>query len=231
MSYKLEMHVHHAPVSACAQASAEELVASCLQAGYTGVVSTNHINLSTFREGKEDLPWEAKVEYFLSGYEQLKAVAGKDLDVLLGCEINLSLPGQRYISNDYLVYGVTPEWLLASGDLRFIDLKELSRRVREAGLMIVQAHPFRYGCILERETLLDGLEVCNAHVRHDSHNDLTALWAKKTGLPGFSGSDYHQVSDPIHAGIRTQERIRDNDTLLRTLRAGTYELIIPGPQA
>ena len=87
--YKLELHCHSSEVSACASCSAQQLIDAYRAAGYSGIVSTNHINRGTF--GKmEDAPWEKKAEHFIAGYETLKKAARGELDVLLACEINLS---------------------------------------------------------------------------------------------------------------------------------------------
>ena len=233
--YKLELHCHSREVSACATCSAQELVDVYRAAGYSGIVSTNHINRGTY--GKmEDAPWEEKAAYFMAGYEALKRAAGDDLDVLLGCEINLTplqpLPEEYlaqgwmyYYPNDYLVYGVTEEWLFRAGDMRRMTLEALSRSVREAGFFFVHAHPFRRDTVMRDPGLFDGYEVFNGNPRHNSNNDLADAWASLRGKIRTSGSDFHKPDDPACGGILTEERIRDNETLLRVLRAGSYRLI------
>ena len=64
--YKLEMHVHTSPTSRCASAKAEDAVTQYTQAGYHGLVLTNHINNSTYRY-MEDMPWNEKVAHFVRG--------------------------------------------------------------------------------------------------------------------------------------------------------------------
>ena len=174
--YLLETHVHTAGVSVCATSTPEMVVEAYRKAGYHGIISTNHINDGTF-QAMEEKTWAEKVTHFMSGYRALVQAARGRMDVLLGCEMNLHGEG-----NDYLVFGVSEEWLLKLGDPRDLKLEELSRRVREDGLMIFQAHPFRYGMTIKRETLLDGVEVFNGNPSHDSHNDVTELWAKNRGL-------------------------------------------------
>ena len=222
--YVLEMHAHCKGVSMCASATPEQVVAAYRAAGYNGIVSTNHINLATFSQ-MEDAPWADKVEHFMTGYEAMKQAAGDEMDVLLGCEVNLSRVGQDYLSNDYLIYGVTREWLLSSGDLRRCTLRELSEKVRDAGLLIVQAHPFRCGTLIMDETLLDGVEVYNASATNDSHNDMAEHWAERFHLIKTSGSDYHNPDSAIGGGLITRTRIRTNDDLLSTLRSGCYKTL------
>ena len=217
--YRLELHAHSSEVSTCAHADAETVIRRYRATGYHGLVSTNHINGGTYQR-MEEWPWEKRAEYFIAGYNALKKAAGEDFDVLLGCEINL-----RGSANDYLVFGVTEDWLLSLGDPRGWKLDELSGRVRSAGLMIVQAHPFRYGCVIMRDELLDGVEVFNGNAWHDSHNYMAALWARKKHLIATSGSDTHNDDSPINGGIETEERIRDNQALLHVLRTGSFRLL------
>lgn len=234
--YKLELHCHSQEVSACSHCPAPELIAHYKEAGYSGIVSVNHINRDTYR-GREDWPWEKKAEHFIRGFEALKqAAAGQDLDVLLGCEINLTpvplLPDEllaqgwmRYFPNDYLVYGVTEDWIYQSGDMRYWTLKELSQRVREAGFLLVHAHPFRCDTVVRDPDLFDGYEVFNGNVHHNSHNEMADAWAEMYGKIKTSGSDFHNPEDHPSGGIVTRERIRDNDALLRVLRGGDYEVL------
>lgn len=224
--YKLELHAHSKPVSDCATASAREVIEAYKAAGYQGIVSTNHINFPTFRS-MPDASWDEKMDFYMSGYHELVKEAGDDFDVLFGCEINLSKRGQGYIPNDYLVFGVTEEWLRAMGDVRDFTLKQLSEEVRRAGFLLVGAHPFRYGCVIADDTLLDGVEVYNGNKWHDSHDYLTQLWAEKKNLIQTTGSDFHAPQDLTVGGIETEERITDNEKLLKTLRSGNYRLIRP----
>ena len=233
--YKLELHCHTKEVSACSDCPAEREIEIYRKAGYSGIVTTNHINRATY-EKMEDWPWEKKAEYFLAGYEALKRAAGEDFDVLLGCEINLSpveplseeLQAQGwsgYVPNDYLVYGITEEWILKAGDMRRMTLEELSRCVREAGFLMVHAHPFRNGTVMQNPELVDGYEVYNGNPWHNSHNELADAWAGMLGKIRTSGSDLHKTGDHPRGGIETEKRIRDNAGLLETLRSGNYTLI------
>ena len=113
--YLLEMHCHCAPVSLCASITPEEEIAKYKAAGYSGIVSTHHIDRSTFRD-MEEKTWEEKTAYFLSAYEKLcRCGREADIDVLLACEINLTPKGwPEYIPNDYLVYGIYHGVLLST---------------------------------------------------------------------------------------------------------------------
>ena len=223
--YKLELHCHNKEVSACSTCSAEELIKRYRAAGYNGIVSTNHLNGATFR-GIQEKPWREKVAFFFHGIEVLKKAAGDDFDVLPGCEINLTpYNWPSYIPNDYLLFGITENWLNSVGDVRKMKIDELSQCVHEAGLLIIQAHPFRYGTVIVDQHLLDGYEVYNGSSHHDSNDKLANIWAQMNGKIMTSGSDFHYPDDMPSCGIKTIERIQDNDMLICVLRSGNYELL------
>ena len=165
--------------------------------------------------------WEEKVEYFLSGYRALKAAAGDRLNILLGAEIRVD----RHTGTDYLIYGLEEQTLFDLHDLIDDDLPTLSRRLREAGCLLVQAHPFRNGMKVTNPDLLDGMEVFNGNPSHDSRNSFAADWAHCYGLIPTSGSDLHHAGYPICGGIETDCEIKTNAQLLDALRSRRYKLL------
>lgn len=218
--YRLEMHAHTAGVSACAHITPAGLVARLADAGYHGVVVTNHVNDQTFRD-MPDAPWRDKAARVYSGYADTLRAARGEIDVLFGCEINLA-----GAPNDYLVYGLTLERLIALGDPRGYDVKTLCARAHEAGMLVYQAHPMRFGSrLVNPADGLDGLEVFNGNRNHQSHNGFAAMWAKEMALRAISGSDFHDDVFVLNGGIETRERVRDNDQLLGALTRGDYRLI------
>lgn len=221
--YKTEMHCHSANVSACAHASAEEIVEKYIEAGYTTLVSTEHINPWTFSRELEGDTWRKRLDYFLNGYEMLIKAAKGRLNILLGAEIRF----MRDNNSDYLVYGLTPEFLADLGDPRHMNsINSMSRVLRENGIMIFQAHPFRPTMMVTDPRILDGIEVANLSPWHESHNDIAMMWAKVNGLIGISGTDFHDPDHKPLGGILTEYPIEDNATLLQTLRDGSFELIL-----
>ena len=132
------------------------------------------------------------LERYFSGYRRA-AEAGRKagLRVFPGLEVRL-YDGPE----DYLVYGVSPEQLAELPCLAFLSLEELHAAVRSVpdGLL-VQAHPFRDYLTCQDARCLDGIEVCNANPRHDSHNDQALAYAQAHGLLMTAGSDVHQVGD------------------------------------
>ena len=230
MSYKTELHCHTSESSKCALETPERVVERYLDAGYSTLVITNHINHSTYacdrfekylsENGFEDT-WDHRVDYFVRDYNRAVKAANGKLNIILGLELRLIAD----TPNDYLIYGVTEEWLRNSEMVRHIKIKELSQYVRESGLLIYQAHPFRNGITIVKPSLLDGYEVFNGNLGHDSRNDIAEAWAKKFDLPGISGSDLHKSHHVICAGIETDFPITNNEELLQALKEQNYKLI------
>ena len=133
---------------------------------------------------------------------------------------------------EVLIYGITPAFLYEHPELRDMRLPELSALVREAGGLVVQAHPFRVRDYIRApwEELpaehLDGIEVYNA-CNDDLSNMRAEALAEKHGLIEIAGSDAHTPSSRAQAGIVCEKRIRTERELVEVLREGEYELYIP----
>lgn len=231
--YKTELHCHTGDVSPCGYLSAEQIVDRYLEAGYTTVVVTDHFNrISLFRSQKllrylqeNDLTtnWQSRMDFFVRGYKNLKIAAEGKLNILLGMEFQSLIDG---VVNDYLIYGVTEEWLRASESIPQFTYKAMSVYARECGLKFYQAHPFRSGIMIADPSYLDGMEVYNATVNVNSNNGFAEMWANRHGLKKISGSDFHESVHRTAGGILTSEPIETNEQLLKILESeSNYELI------
>ena len=221
MRYKTELHCHSKPVSICAEGDAEHIVKVYTEAGYSTVVLTNHINYNFEPPHAETDDWRENVKRYLQGYWDLKQAAEGKLHVLLGVELCPDITGY----NDFLLYGITEDFLLNGPNLRKLSVKEISNFAKQEGFLFALAHPFRDNITMRDPNLFEGIEVYNGHYRHDSRNFLARTLAEKTGLIPPSGSDYHHLDQPATAGIETNEPITSNEQLLRVLRSGNYTLI------
>ncbi len=224
--YIYELHQHTAGVSACAYDSPAETVRGLKSAGYAGMVLTNH-----FYHGntgvRRQLPWADFVQPYIDAYEEAKAVGDKlDFDVLFGIE--------EWVGGgkEVLLYGISPDFLLAHPALRDADLPQIAALTRNAGGLVVQAHPFRVADYIRApwEELpaeyLDGVEVHNA-CNDEMTNLRAAQFAEKHDLIPTAGSDAHTAHTAKRAGIICDRRLRTGEELIALLRAGDYELYIP----
>lgn len=221
-SFKTELHCHTSETSNCGQASAKELVEEYLRNGYSTVVITDHLSTHTYSKyNYKELKWNDKIDIFLQGYNAALECARGRLNVLLGMELRFDSPSE----NDYLVYGITEKFLRKNKDLLDMNLKSFYKLAKKNGLLVCQAHPFRINMTVSNPEYLDGIEIFNGCVRHNSNNDVAELWADKYKLLKTSGSDFHQVVDVARGGIITENEIKTNDDLLKVISDGFYTLI------
>lgn len=221
--YKTEMHCHSAHVSTCARATADVIIEKYLEAGYTTIVSTEHLNDDTFSPEQEAGNWQDRVTHYMQGYYNLLEAAKGRINVLFGGEFRLL--HNNY--SDYLVYGLTEKFLREIDDPRYLPkIYQMADLFHEHGLMIFQAHPFRANMMVTEPTLLDGIEIANLSPWHESFNDIAQLWAKRNNLIGITGTDFHNPEHTPLGGIETDFPITDNEILLKTLRERNFTPIM-----
>lgn len=219
MSYKYELHCHTKEVSVCAVTPVAELVKAYKDAGYSGIVLTDHYSPMTFTI-TELFNKKKAMDHYLKAYREAKKYETEDFTVLLGMELRF------YATvNDYLVYGVTEEMLYELPFLLKTYIKRASKLLRERGCLFLQAHPFRKLITRADPQHLDGVEVFNGKASEEANN-LSLEWAKSINAPVMtSGSDCHRETGVALGGIITKEPIKSNDDLIRILKSGEFELI------
>lgn len=210
-----ETHCHTSEVSICGKVAAKDVVENYIGAGYSGIVITDHFNRHTFHSRPEDM-----AEYYMAGYRAAKAAAGNRLTVILGMELTF-----YENDNDYLVYGMTEDFIRQYPNMMELGLERFCALAHENGMVIFQAHPFRNRMTVMPPGLLDGVEVYNGNPRHDSRNDIARMWAEKYEKKMSSGSDYHQSEDLARGGIAVKEPLFDAADIVRVLMNGEAELI------
>lgn len=225
--YQIETHLHTTHTSKCGHLEAAYLAEAYKAAGYDAIAVTEHYNRDTVKYLDIDLdrPGEG-LEKFLRGYRAMEA-ACKDLGlrVYKGAELRFD-----ECDNDYLLFGWSDELLLDMKGNLAMSVVEFSRLAREAGALLIQAHPYRGKCTPAIACYLDGVEVINAHPRHESHNAWAKAYAEAHGLLQLAGSDCHQLPDIARSGILSDTLPADAFELADLIRSGNYTLIEP-PQA
>ena len=221
MQYKYELHCHTSQVSRCAHTSAQEAVRLYAQKGYNGIVITDHYSPMTFPLTRVWRPQTA-AELYLRGYRAALAAAPAGFTVLLGMELRF------YCTiNDYLIYGMTEEFIRQSGNLLKLNPEKASELAHAQGMLFLQAHPFRAFMTRANPAVLDGTEGYNAKDAGTSANERAVEWAHENGLKILtSGSDFHKAGQNTSGGIVTDTPINTNDELLRVLRTGEYSFIV-----
>lgn len=208
--YLYETHLHTSQGSKCGKNTAVEMAQAAKAAGYTGIIITEH-NWGGNTCVDKTLPWEQWVAQFMQGYYDAKAWGdGNGLDVFWGYEAGFQ-------ATDFLVYGITPQWLLEHPQLRGFDMTEHHLLVREAGGMVIHAHPFREAPYIHRlllcPQLVDGVEGINAAHSRPSVRDVKEIFNEKAiqyarahDLPITAGSDIHSIN-LSGGGIATRTKL------------------------
>lgn len=210
--YLYETHMHTSQSSACARSTGREMAKAAKEAGYTGIIITDH---SWYGNNCIDssLPWGQWVETFCKGYEEAKHWGDEnDFTVFFGYEAN-------YGGTEFLIYGVDKEWLITHPEIKDATVGEQYRLIHEAGGMVIHAHPFREEGYIPEIRLypeyVDGVEAANAaHSSHLSqhHNnpefDVRATaYAREHGLFMTAGSDIHDTS-LLGGGMAFKKKLR-----------------------
>lgn len=188
-SFIYETHMHTLPASACSSTRGRDFVPRYIDAGYAGIIVTNH-----FWHGNtgidRSLPWPEFVHQFCAGYEDaLNEGLKRGLPVFFGWEENFE-------GDEYLIYGLDKQWLLAHPEVITWDRKRQFEEVHRYGGCVVQAHPCRAAGYLRdihlSPWLVDGIEGYNAG-NAQRWNILGMRYAQLRGLPITAGSDNHHA--------------------------------------
>lgn len=195
-TYKYETHLHTSEASACGSSKAADYISVYKRIGYDGIFVTDH-----FFGGNTcvsfELDWSARIQQYCSGYEAALEEAQKqnDIDggkfkVFFGIE-------QTFDGDDYLIYGLNKEWLLAHPEIESMNHGQLFEAVSQAGGLMIQAHPFRLRGYIQAIHLhpreVHGIEVYNGGNTPDQ-NELALAYAKAYDFPMTSGSDIHNIT-------------------------------------
>jgi predicted metal-dependent phosphoesterase TrpH len=219
--YKFDTHVHTAETSLCAQIGARDAVRLYKEAGYDGIVITDHYYQELF-DNLGETTWEYKINRYLQGYRNAREEGNKlGLKVLLGIEL-------RFTENpsDYLVFGITKEFLIENPELYKLGIKNFKRLIAKEDILIFQAHPYRMGMIVADPQDLHGVEVYNGNPRHNSRNDKAHQFAVDNGLLMSSGSDFHQTEDLARGGIVFLNELQTSSELVHALRCNSVSRLL-----
>ena len=214
--YIYETHCHTSQGSACGQVTGAELAGYYKNAGYDGIIVTDH-----FFNGNcavdPSLDWETKCELYCEGYKDAKKTGDEiGLTVLFGIEYS-------YFGTDLLTYGIDEQWLKAHPEVMDIGVKEYMRLVHESGGLIVHAHPFREAWYIDTIRLypydVDAVEVYNSG-NHDPEFDRRAMWyADSYGLIETAGTDRHEMQTKAKCAVVFDEKLQTIDDYIRLVKA------------
>ena len=221
--FRYETHLHTYEASACGQVSAKEQVSRYKEAGYAGIIVTDH-----FFNGNttvpSHLPWDKRISLFTEGYENAKEEGDKvGLSVFFGFET-------CHDGMDFLIYGIDKQWLLDHPEIMSWNVKEQYKYVKEAGGMVIHAHPFRERFYIKKIRLypddVDGVEVINIGNDNKSFDDRAEEYAIKHNLLMSAGTDSHG-QEIRRSGVAFIHKLKDIKDFIDSIKANEQQLIRP----
>ena len=229
--YKLEMHLHTVHNSHCGQEEPCDIARIYANAGYNGIVVTNHFN-RTDLFGYVAQQFGSNLDVmsdYLRDYFELKDECAKyGIDVFLGLEAAPDFCTYYKYSPPYgeiLVYGITPDLVLKDGyDILNFNKIELYEWAEKNGCLLVVAHPYRSICTELDYRYVHGIEIANLHPKQNSHNDKAERVCKMLGLIPTGGSDFH-FRGGEGGGILTKRAPENEKDIVEILKSGDYEVI------
>ena len=209
--YLTELHAHSRPVSECGNFSADEVVTTYLMTGINTLTLTNHLTEAHLVNRHED----ELAEFYLSDYyKAVEAAEGTGLNIALGVEIRFT-----ETTNDYLVYGVSPD------DIRKIipyvktDIQTFYREFKNEYNVIIQAHPFRDNMQPPPLGYVDGVETFNCHPVHNPRIPFACRFARENDLLVTGGSDYHEKGGHATCILRTNQELKNSFDIAQAIKS------------
>lgn len=227
--------MHTCQSSACAENTGSQMAIACKEAGYQGIIVTDHFwggNTAIDRK----LPWRDWAEQFCQGFFDAEKQGKQiDLDVFFGWE-------SGYNGTEFLIYGLSPAWLIEHEEIRDATIQEQFEIVHKYDGLVVHAHPYREEPYIKEIRLfpeyVDAVETINAtHSNHlsTSHNNpqynvLALEYAEKYKFPQTAGSDIHSTR-LFMGGMYFQERltsIRDYINTIKNIETNNSYILTDG---
>lgn len=230
--YLYETHMHTSESSACARSTGREMAKAAKEAGYTGIIITDH-NWYGNSCIDPSLPWEEWIEQFCRGYEHAKSEGEEiGLDVFFGYE-------SCYQGTEFLIYGVDKKWLKKNPKIKDASIGQQHEMIRKAGGMVIHAHPYREEWYIPKIRLfpedVDGVEGINAthsSSRSQSHNDpefdrRAIAYAREHRFPLTAGSDIH-TTNLLGGGVAFKRKLASIEDYCQAVLKGEDYLLTNG---
>ena len=224
MSYLYETHMHTSEVSLCGRSTADEMIKSYKEKGFSGVVVTDHF-ITGNSSCPRDIPWKEKMLYIKKGYDQA-AISGQKYDISVFFAWEYAVNG-----DDLLTYGLDIDFLFEYPQIHFCDIETYCDIVHKAGGYIIHAHPYRIADYIPkapspRADLIDAVEVYNSsHHHYENDFDEKALeFALKYNLTQTAGSDAHIANFPM-VGIEFNKKAKDINDLINMIKSRSGKLM------
>lgn len=226
--YLYELHMHTSESSRCGRSAAYDMVKAYKDAGFSGVVVTDHFvngySYSAFPE-----TWKEKMDVYLKGWRAAKEAGEKlGIDVFLGWEYTY----QSNNAEDYLTLGLDEDFLYHKAvDCDKWTIERYAKTVHDAGGILIKAHPYRRADYIHtepvlRENIYDAVEVYNGGNPYGTdYDDLALKYAKAHNYPMVAGSDTHHVDTTRVGCVGFDEKPKDYAELCAFIRDGKARIL------
>ena len=224
MAYLYDLHCHNKEGSICSKLPAKDMVDFYIKQGYDGFVVTNHFTGST--TVPPEYSWEERVDHYFSSFEEcLKYAENKNIKVFLGIEYSILKFGthemRKIMGNDFVILGLTREWLKANKEAFDKSTNELFDAIHEAGGFIIHAHPFLLEDWISHIQLFpekeDAVEIINMGL--DDETNAKAKWyAEAYNKLTTGGTDIHFTNIPYVSGIESETECSSIEDIIEAIK-------------
>jgi hypothetical protein len=222
MPHRYELHCHTAEGSKCSTVPAVDLIEMYKRNGYSGVFITDHFSGMT--TVPNETSWEDRVGFWYGIHTKAKQAGDKaGISVFPGMEYS-PVPDVKHFTGgsgaDFIILNISREWLLDNRDAFSGSSRDQLKKIRDAGGFVIHAHPFKEASYIEYMKLIprsvDAVEVINAGC-NDSENNNALGYARAYGLLEAAGSDCHNISRTVFAGLETEFLCRTPEDLVNAI--------------
>ena len=180
---RCDPHVHTGGISTCCPLGYPKIIDEKVAQGYQMAVLTNHSQSWYCPPHQHGEFMQRHLEEFDRAYAYAKE---RGLTLLLGLEVTVRDP--RW--TDWLLYGVTENFMLHAPCLYELTQRQLFELCKIHGIVMVQAHPFRYHDSIANPNFSHGIEI-NCSAGDLQHKDEILRQAQTHSLTVTCGTDYH----------------------------------------
>lgn len=215
----VDAHIHSSGISRCSRRKPLEVIAQCLVDKTDGFVLTNHCDESYVK----DIGWSEWCKKYNDEFFLAKEAGKKyNIKVFFGIEVESVYAKKIH----YVIYGITPEQLLEAPELYLLDQKGLYEYCEKHGFVLVQAHPYRNGCLPQDPAYLHGVEISCHPLYKTTMSKEVYEFAKKHGLFVTCGSDFHGDTYKPRCGIYIPDDIETEQEFKDYVSSNKAELEI-----
>lgn len=207
---RIDTHVHSSGISLCSVVNYKQIIAEKKKMGYDGVILMNHCQKWYYPPEEHSSFIERLIAEYRAAAEYAQT---QDFQVWLGIEVTLHEPHYA----DWLLFGVTEEFLRSTSCLYQLKQKELFEFCEKWGVLMVQAHAFREGHSPCNPEYMHGIEI-NCNERDIGNVAKVEAFAAEHKLMVTCGVDYHQTNHDYFGGMFVGEKCRSSEDFVREIK-------------